>query len=283
MAKKIYLGLAQWHHSKWYPSKSSSSTGLSVYSNCFSSVEGNTSFYALPSTENLQRWQEETPDDFKFCFKFPKEISHKQCLIHCSRQVSEFLNRISSINAKLGVIWLQLDANFTPADVPRLEKFLQSLPRDFEYGVEVRHLDFFCKDEIERRYNQLLIKHQVNRVIFDTRSLFAHDKASDSASVEAFQAKPRVPTHVIATGRHPFVRVIVPMDLKLAEQVLQQWVLKVGEWVDQGLVPFMFFHTPDNVMAPQLAVSFSQMLHEHCNDVEVLSIWLDDDLQSSLF
>lgn len=280
---KIYLGLAQWHHSKWYLNSRLSSQPLTQYCQTFSSVEGNTSFYGLPSEKNLLTWQELTPDDFKFCFKFPKEISHKQGLTHCSRQVCEFLNRISLINAKLGVIWLQLEQSFGAHSLPALEKFLAQLPSEFDYAVEVRSLDWFRKDAVEQRFNRLLAKRGINRVMFDTRSLFANTQLQDDATKEALLAKPRVPAHIVATGSSPMARIIVPMQIQLGEYVLLQWVNKVVQWLEQGLTPFLFFHTPDNFQAPQLAMRFSQLLHSAYPSVEEIEPWGQDELQSRLF
>jgi uncharacterized protein YecE (DUF72 family) len=280
---KIYLGLAQWHHSKWYLNSGSSDQTVKKYCASFSSVEGNTSFYAIPSEKNLLSWSSSASEGFKFCFKFPREISHKQCLTHCSRQVSEFLNRISLINDQLGVIWLQLDHHFDRDKLPLLEGFLARLPLDFSYGVEVRSLDYYRKDDIEKRFNQLLMQHNIDRVIFDTRSLFAHSELSDEASLEAFKAKPKVPTHVIATSKHPMVRIIVPMDIMLGKAVLKQWAAKIVQWVDEGKEPFVFLHTPDNAMAPKLALIFSELLQEKCNFDVRISLWNQESAQSNLF
>lgn len=280
---KIYIGLAQWHHSKWYLNSGSSDQSLVQYSHSFSSVEGNTSFYATPSVQTLNSWSQAVPDDFKFNFKFPKEISHKQCLTHCSRQVSEFLNRISVLNEKLGVVWLQLDHHFDRNKLPLLERFITNLPRNFSYGVEVRSLDYFYKDEIEQRFNQLLMEYEVNRVIFDTRSLFANDQLKDSATLEAFKAKPKVPTHVIATGRCPMARIIVPMDIELGVETLRQWATKVAGWLSEGRTPYLFFHTADNAQAPDVAVLFSEMLQRLCGDCVTVSLWNQQAPQSSLF
>ncbi len=280
---KIYLGLAQWHHSKWYLNSESSDHSLKQYCDSFSSVEGNTSFYGIPSEKNLLSWSSQAAKGFKFCFKFPREISHKQRLTHCSRQVSEFLNRISLINQQLGVIWLQLDHHFGRDKLDLLEKFLATLPSDFNYGVEVRSLDYFRKDDVEQRFNHLLMQHDVDRVIFDTRSLFAHPEINDEASVEAFRVKPKVPTHVIATGQCPMIRIIVPMDTSLGMVVLKQWATRVVQWVDEGKSPYVFLHTPDNVMAPRLALMFSELLQEKCRFPVRISLWNQESAQSNLF
>ena len=49
--------------------------------------------------------------------------------------------------------WLQLPATFGPRDLPALWPFLDGLPRDFTYGVEVRHPEFFAKGEVEKALN----------------------------------------------------------------------------------------------------------------------------------
>ncbi|MEH6446181.1 MAG: DUF72 domain-containing protein [Oceanospirillaceae bacterium] len=280
---KIHLGLAQWHHSKWYPCKSSSNQSLQQYSSRFSSVEGNTSFYGLPSESNLRKWSETVPERFKFCFKFPKEISHKQSLTHCSRQVTDFLNRISIIKPQLGIVWLQLDRSFGAAKLPVLQRFLASLPNDFNYAVEVRSLDYYRKDAIELQFNRLLHQYGINRVIFDTRSLFSNEQLTDSATLEALRAKPKVPVHVLATGSNPFVRIIIPMDRSLAKELVMQWVVKAAQWIDAGLTPYFFFHTPDNVEAPLFARYFSQLLNQQNLNIEVLSLWEQEEMQTSLF
>ena len=157
------------------------------------------------------------------------------------------------------------------------------MPNDFDYAVEVRHLDFYRKDEVERQFNQLLTKHNVNRVVFDTRSLFGDDTLVDEATLEAKRSKPKVPPHVIRTAHHPFIRVTEPMDRALGAWVLEQWVNKVLQWIEQGVVPYIFFHTPDNATAPQLAVKFNRMLHQQNAEVALLCDWAEDDRQTALF
>ena len=283
MSKNIYFGLAQWHHSKWYTGSSPANSSLQQYAKSFCSVEGNSSFYALPSEKNIRLWDETSPEYFRYCFKFPQEISHRQRLTHCSRQVSEFLNRMSLLKSKLGLLWLQLDASFSVAQLTKLEEFLSALPTEFSYAVEVRNLDFYKKDHRERCFNQLLKSYNVNRVIFDTRSLFAHSADPDPVTAQALKAKPKVPTHVVVTGSSPFVRVIVPMDRALGEQVLQQWACKAAQWLDQGLTPYFFFHTPDNTKAPELARYFSQLLHARRSEVDVIKLWGQSQNQQPLF
>ena len=150
----IYIGLPQWSHPKWVRL---GITSLEEYARHFNCVEGNTTLYALPKPEVVLRWREQTTDDFRFCFKFPATISHQAALRHCDDLVTEFLTRMSPLAPRIGQYWLQLPATFGPRELPALWHFLDSLPGEFNYGVEVRHPQFFAKGEEEQTLNRGLL------------------------------------------------------------------------------------------------------------------------------
>ena len=39
-------------------------------------MEGNTTFYATPTPEIVERWRDQVPETFRFCFKLPKTVTH---------------------------------------------------------------------------------------------------------------------------------------------------------------------------------------------------------------
>ena len=279
---KYFIGLTQWHHPDWYAERATTTSALNTYARHFNSVEGNSSFYGLPSATTIDEWQARSPSHFRFCFKFPNTITHQLKLRHCDRPLAEFLKRISPLEDKLGVLWLQMGASFSPSDIPQLARFLAHLPTDYALGIEVRHPGFFLKDDTEKQFNRLLIEYGVNRITFDTRPLFKHP-ASDEATQEALNVKPRMPVHVIATGQQPFVRFISPLDLTLGQAYLQPWINKTLQWIDEGRTPYLFFHTPDNREAPELALYFSQTLHQLRPDIAAISLWDRDIPQPELF
>ncbi|KEA63296.1 hypothetical protein ADIMK_2820 [Marinobacterium lacunae] len=257
-----YIGLPQWSHPAWHESLFAGQQGtteLRGYSASFNSVEGNTTFYGLPSTDAVSRWRGESADDFRFSFKFPGEISHKSALSSVEAPLLAFLNRLAPLEHKLGMLWLQLPATFSPRELAVLGRFLALLPAGFSYAVEVRHPDFFSGGEADRRLTELLAATGVNRVSFDTRALFRHP-ASDPITQEAFKAKPRLPLRPVATAGAPMLRFISPLDRGLAEQELTYWADRVVKWIAQGRKPWLFFHTPDNAEAPLLARRFVELL-----------------------
>lgn len=162
----IYIGLPQWQHAAW---NRIGLRDLADYSRYFNCVEGNTTFYALPKVEIVQRWRDMTGDDFRFCFKFPSDISHKAALRNCAAELQAFYHCLSPVHQRIGQLWLQLPAAFGPDELARMWQFFESLPKEFTYGVEVRHPAFFAKGDAERALNQGLHQRGINRVILDSR------------------------------------------------------------------------------------------------------------------
>lgn len=107
-------------------------------------MEGNTTLYALPKAEIVDRWYAQTTDDFRFCFKFPATISHQAALLIATIWYRRF-TRLAPLETRIGQYWLQLPAAFGPRDLPALWQFLDALPATFTYGVEVRHPCFLTK------------------------------------------------------------------------------------------------------------------------------------------
>jgi len=282
-AQNYFIGLPQWQHESWDRGPlSGSGSPLHRYARHFNSVEGNTTFYGLPSVDTVARWSSNTPDDFKFCFKFRQEISHRSALTANHPLVMEQIERLEPLRSKIGLLCLQLPKSFGADGLAQLDRFLAALPDTYVYSVEVRNLEFFAKGEAERELNRILMHYQVNRVMFDTRPLFA-DIATDAATLDAQKKKPRVPLHVLATGQRPQVRFIAPVEFERAEHYLDQWVAKVAKWLDMGLEPFLFFHTPDNRQAPELANWFVEKLELMCPDASGFTPWQRTGEQDALF
>ena len=230
----IYLGLPQWSHPKWVRL---GITSLEEYARHFNCVEGNTTLYALPKAEIVDRWLAQTDDNFRFCFKFPATISHQAALRHCDDLTLEFFQRMAPLDARIGQYWLQLPATFGPRDLPALWHFLDGLPKVFHYGVEVRHPQFFDKSDSERQLNRGLHERGVNRVILDSR-----------------------PVHAVVTAEQPMVRFIGSDDMAQNQAMFAPWLEKLAQW-QHSTTPYLFLHTPDIAQAPELVHSLWEALH----------------------
>ena len=263
----LYLGLPQWSHPAW-PGQllgvgARPAEHLAHYARVFNTVEGNTTFYASPTPETVRRWADAVPPQFRFSFKFPKEISHQSDLVSAGKQVADFITLLGPLHGQLGLLKLQLPARFGPAGLPRLAAFFEGLPPDFTYALEVRHPDFFAKGEAERALNRLLMDKGINRIMLDSRPLFsvpASLAAKNAALVDAQGKKPRLPVHLLATANNPVVRLIGLPHPEDNHPFLPSWLPHWKQWLAEGKDLYLFIHTADNARAPELARQVSRLL-----------------------
>ena len=273
---RFITGCPLWAEPAWlgslYTRGSDADERLAQYSRVFGAVEGNTTFYSLPSEARVARWAELLVDDFHFCAKLPREVSHAGRLDPAHPALKAFLERLAPLQQRLGPIWLQLPERFAPQDMGTLADFLDSLPGDYRYAVEVRHPGFFRKDDAERQLNRLLHQRSIERISFDSRALFA-SAATDPSTLEAKQRKPRLPVHAIALSERPSVRFIGAMEQAANWQALAPWLDKCVQWLQEGRQPMLFMHTPDNLLAPQLARDFHAALCERLPTLPPMPLW----------
>jgi uncharacterized protein YecE (DUF72 family) len=191
----IRVGVSGWRYAPWrgrfYPTDLPQRAELEYAARCFSTIEINGSFYSLQRPRSWQSWYEATPDDFVFCVKGPRFITHMLRLKEAEKPLANFFaSGIFKLREKLGPILWQLPPNFA-FDAERLAGFLALLPRDLHdaaalarkrepfmrgrvalsvganhamrYGLEVRHESFN-----DRRFVRLLREHNVALVIAET-------------------------------------------------------------------------------------------------------------------
>lgn len=265
--RKIRLGLAMWSHSSWqksiFGSRKKHSQRLERYAQYFDTVEGNTTFYALPSTKTVKNWDLATPDGFRFTFKLPMAITHHGFLVQKKDALLRFLDRMMPLSSKLGMWSLQLPARFSPHRLQELAIFLDFFPRQppTSIGIEVRHPLFFSKGEEEREFNQWLISKSLDRIIVDSRPIFSFVSASPELT-EVKKRKPRVPVHAIATASQPVVRFIGLDDPAENDVFLVPWMKKLSTWTNEQKLPYIFIHTVNNQLAPELAYHFYDRLSD---------------------
>lgn len=94
MTGKIRIGCGVWGNRDWigslYSLGSETDTFLSQYANTFSAVEGNSTFYGLPTRESILKWKEIVPRDFRFCFKAPRNVTHEKSLFDTDDDLTFF-------------------------------------------------------------------------------------------------------------------------------------------------------------------------------------------------
>ena len=263
MLKNYYLGCPIWANKEWvghfYSSKARPKQYLREYSLTFNSVEGNSTFYGLPTPSTVARWRDEVHPGFRFSFKFPKSISHLRQLHGCQDLLKDFFDRINPLAERIGILFLQLPPTFNAQALSLLVRFLNLLPETYHYAVEVRHIDFFEKPEAVAALNAALAKREVNRAMFDTAMLH-QIRTSDPSVVAAQRRKPKMPVRYDVTGAHPFLRFVGDNTVSSNVPYLVQLAKVVAGWIDAGQHPYVFFHSPDDIYAPQLCRAFHETL-----------------------
>jgi DNA polymerase IV (DinB-like DNA polymerase) len=102
---KYYIGCSGWRNQHWakdfYPADLDSKFFLSYYSRVFDFVHldmGNSPF--LPSSAAIQKWSEETSDDFRFALKVPQYAVEKRYAGSSIQSTGEFLELFKPIKDK---------------------------------------------------------------------------------------------------------------------------------------------------------------------------------------
>ncbi len=162
----IYLGTQGWSYKSWegvfYPSGTPANRYLAAYATQFRALEIDSSFYGTPRLSNLEKWVKDTPDDFRFAAKFPKQITHEKMLRDAERETALFLDAMSKLGAKLGPLCLQFAYSFAPENRARLDEYLGALPDAFRYAVEIRHRGW-----LQDWFFEMLKKHRAALVLVD--------------------------------------------------------------------------------------------------------------------
>ena len=155
-----FLGTMGFGYDDWrgvfYPPGTTSRDYLTHSSRIFYSVEMDTTFYGVPRSAVVTQWAASTPDNFKFCAKLPRTITHEMGLIGTRGLVDEFIDAMRLLGDKLGVILIQFPPSFTSTSLPALEAFLKDIPTVVRFAVEFRHRSWYTPQTVE-----LLTAHRI--------------------------------------------------------------------------------------------------------------------------
>lgn len=236
----INIGTSGWHYAHWkndfYPSGLRPTDYLAFYSQRFSTVEINNSFYRLPSEAALLSWQSTVPKEFKFALKASRFITHNKKLKDAPESFALFFNRINIIAPVLGPILFQLPPRWN-YNGQRLEEFLSSLSPQLRYVFEFRNPDW-VRDEafaLLRKYNAGYCVHDMP----DTRSPTL--TTSDIAYVRFHGPSGNY------SGGYP-------------DSQLNQWANTLREWDRQGIESYVYFNNDIGGHAPRDAMKLASLL-----------------------
>ena len=168
MSNDIRIGTQGWNYDAWvgpfYPPETRAADYLSVYGRAFTTVEVDSTFYAIPAAKTMRAWADRTPPEFSFALKLPQEITHENRLRDSADIAALFFDRARELGHKLGPILMQLSPDFAPSELPALASFLPMIPRDVRVAVEFRQRGWIHDGIIA-----LLAEHNVAVALVDAR------------------------------------------------------------------------------------------------------------------
>ncbi len=245
------LGCALWAYKEWagsfFPATARSPDYLRLYGERLTMVEGNTTFYSLPSVETVARWAKDTPAAFRFCPKFPKWVTHQGLLSPRLAQALEFWERMQGLGDRLGPLFVQLPPSYGPDALADLQAFLAALPLSAgQVAVEVRHPEWF-QPAAAIALSACLTELGVGRVLLDTRPVY---DVPDDPQIWSERKKPRLPVVFEQTAAFSLVRYISHPQWELNLPFLADWVEPIATWLQADTAVYFCVHCPVEVRSP---------------------------------
>ncbi|MCW3466060.1 DUF72 domain-containing protein [Chitinophaga nivalis] len=223
----LRIGTSGWSRKEYagtlYPKGLKETALLTEYGRLFNCVELNATHYKIYSPDAIRKWAEKVKGrDFRFCPKVPQSISHNSSLINAMTETAAFLEGIRAFEDQLGPVFLQLSEYFSPVRKQNLYKYLEQLPRDLTFFVEVRHPDWFGNEAERREFFTTLHQLGIGAVLTDT--------PGRRDCLHMGLTLPKLFLRFVTQGGHP-----------LDKARLLDWIPRLNAWKDQGLEDIYFF------------------------------------------
>jgi uncharacterized protein YecE (DUF72 family) len=250
----------------FYPEGTKQSTFLREYTRRLTTVEGNTTFYAVPNAEKLARWVEEMPETFRFCPKLPRTISHAGELQPHIEEAHAFIQTMSQLGTRLGPMFLQLPPRYSPDWLDDLGTFLKAWPEHVRLAVEVRHRAWFISAYQEHLMGLLQTLNKAP-VLVDTRpirSLSGKRILEGSVYEQMLETRERKPDQPIPTRQEmgiTFLRFVGHPVMDQNAKFIDEWADYLAGALERGREAYVFCHCPDERLDPWLCREFHQRVN----------------------
>ncbi|MEO5891628.1 MAG: DUF72 domain-containing protein [Ferruginibacter sp.] len=248
---KVYIGCAKWGRTEWvgtiYPPRTKEKDFLENYVQHYNSVELNATHYKIYGTEVIQKWSDKAAKkDFLFCPKMYKGVTHYGTLKGKDSMTTEFLKGVLAFKEHLGPIFIQVSEIFSPNRKEELFTYLESLPKDLQFFVEVRHPGWFTEPQKTNELFSKLKELNIGAVITDTSG------RRDCA-------------HMYLTIPKVFIRYVGNSLHSTDYTRIDAWIDRIKYWLDNGLEEVYFFmHMHDEAKSPELTVYLVDKINAIC-------------------
>jgi uncharacterized protein YecE (DUF72 family) len=215
---------------------------LEIYSRQFGTVEIDSTFYGAPKRTTVSGWRQRTPPGFRFSAKFPQSITHQRMLVDADEMTGYFIETMRELDEKLGPLLLQFSYRFGPERLDDLARYLDSLPTDLRYAVEIRNRDWYDTEvcRLLRARGVALVMHDLYYMPRRT------DITTDFVYIRWLGRR---------TGLNNFDR--IQLDRRDEEK---WWAEHIQSFLNQGLMVYGYFNNVWAGHAPASARGFLERL-----------------------
>jgi len=235
------IGTSGWSYEHWrgvfYPEELRNKDWLSFYTQTFSTVEVNSTFYHVPQDKTMDAWRDNTPEDFVFSLKMNRLITHHKKLKGVNGLLKQFLDKAARLGDKLGVVLHQIPPSVAK-DVPLLAAYIKLLPKEMRHAVEFRHESWSDEETFT-----LLESEGVAYCIISA---------------------PDLATHLRATAPFAYIRMHGQGGWYAScygDADLKKWALEIRKLAKEKRDGYVYFNNDYRGYAVQNALTLRNMLH----------------------
>jgi uncharacterized protein YecE (DUF72 family) len=242
----LFIGTQGFSFQDWvgsfYPLDTPSSRYLELYSRQFRTVEVDSTFYGIPKRATVASWRRRTPPGFRFAAKFPQTITHQRMLVDSDEITRYFIETMRGLGEKLGPLLLQFSYQFAPDRFDDLVRYLDGLPADLRFAVEIRNRDWYDTDicAILRARGVALVLHD----------LYYMPRREDITADFVY---------LRWLGRRADLKRFDRIQLDRRDEE-EWWAERVSRFLDQGLPVFGYFNNHWAGHSPASALGFLERL-----------------------
>jgi uncharacterized protein YecE (DUF72 family) len=166
MTGRAWIGCSGWSYKDWrgrvYPQDLPTRGWFAAYAEHFDTVEINNTFYRLPPASTVDGWARQAPDGFVYAVKMGGFGSHRKKLKDPEGWLARHVDVVGRLGEHLGPNLVQLPPHWK-RDVGRLDHFLEVVPKDWRWVVEVRDPSWLHRSVYEclRRHGVALCLHDM--------------------------------------------------------------------------------------------------------------------------
>lgn len=241
MSGVVRIGTSGWHYKHWlgqfYPAKLAPKEMFRFYSLHFDTVELNNTFYRLPTPVTFESWRDNSPDNFLYAVKASRFITHMKKLKDPESSTVKFFDGAERMGEKLGPILFQLPPRWR-VDIERLSNFLEALPEEHRYVIEIRDESWLVRDvyDVLRKFNVAFCIHDLSNM--------------------------QTPLEV--TADFTYMRFHGPGAAKYrgsySDSALRGWAERISEWRDSKVDSYAYFNNDIGGHAITNAQTLKQLL-----------------------